>query len=161
MKQRAIIAMALACEPDVIIADEPTTALDVIVQDKILRELQEIQSRLNMSMIYISHDMAVIAEVSDVMGVMYAGKIVEFGATTDVFRNPIHPYSAALMSAFPSITGEKIKLMTLPGEPPDLTDPPTGCRFNPRCSYATDQCRIEEPPIVERDGHWAACWNPL
>ena len=161
MKQRAIIAMALACEPDVIIADEPTTALDVIVQDKILRELQEIQSRLNMSMIYISHDMAVIAEVSDVMGVMYAGKIVEFGATTDVFRNPIHPYSAALMSAFPSITGEKIKLMTLPGEPPDLTDPPAGCRFNPRCSYATDQCRIEEPPIVERDGHWAACWNPL
>ncbi|MCH8309174.1 MAG: ABC transporter ATP-binding protein [Chloroflexi bacterium] len=161
MKQRAIIAMALACEPDVIIADEPTTALDVIVQDKILRELQEIQSRLNMSMIYISHDMAVIAEVSDVMGVMYAGKIVEFGATTDVFRNPIHPYSAALMSAFPSITGEKIKLLTLPGEPPDLTDPPSGCRFNPRCAYATDQCRVEEPPIVERDGHWAACWNPL
>jgi len=161
MKQRAIIAMALACDPDVIIADEPTTALDVIVQDKILRELQEIQSRLNMSMIYISHDMAVIAEVSDVMGVMYAGKIVEFGTTTEVFHTPIHPYSAALMSAFPSITGEKIKLMTLPGEPPDLTDPPAGCRFNPRCAYATDQCRIEEPPIVERDGHWAACWNPL
>ena len=161
MKQRAIIAMALACEPDVIIADEPTTALDVIVQDKILRELQEIQSRLDMSMIYISHDMAVIAEVSDVMGVMYAGKIVEFGPTTEVFRNPIHPYSSALMSAFPSITGEKIKLLTLPGEPPDLTDPPSGCRFNPRCAYATDQCRVEEPPIVERDGHWAACWNPL
>ncbi|MDP6513672.1 MAG: ABC transporter ATP-binding protein [SAR202 cluster bacterium] len=161
MKQRAIIAMALACEPDLVIADEPTTALDVIVQDRILRELREIQTRLNMSMIYISHDMAVIAEVSDVMGVMYAGKIVEFGATSEVFSHPIHPYSSALMSAFPSITGEKHDLLTLPGEPPDLTDPPEGCRFNPRCAYATDQCRTEEPPIVDRDGHWAACWNPL
>jgi peptide/nickel transport system ATP-binding protein len=161
MKQRAIIAMALACEPDLVIADEPTTALDVIVQDRILRELREIQTRLNMSMIYISHDMAVIAEVSDVMGVMYAGKIVEFGATSEVFSHPIHPYSSALMSAFPSITGEKHDLLTLPGEPPDLTDPPAGCRFNPRCGYATDQCRTEEPPIVDRDGHWAACWNPL
>ncbi len=161
MKQRAIIAMALACEPDLVIADEPTPALDVIVQDRILRELREIQTRLNMSMIYISHDMAVIAEVSDVMGVMYAGKIVEFGATSEVFSHPIHPYSSALMSAFPSITGEKHDLLTLPGEPPDLTDPPEGCRFNPRCAYATDQCRTEEPPIVDRDGHWAACWNPL
>jgi peptide/nickel transport system ATP-binding protein len=161
MKQRAIIAMALACDPDLIIADEPTTALDVIVQDKILRELREIQTRMNMSMIYISHDMAVIAEVSDIMGVMYAGKIVEFGATTDVFANPIHPYASALMSAFPSITGEKHDLVTLPGEPPDLTNLPPGCSFSPRCKYATDRCRIEEPPIVNRDGHWAACWNPL
>ena len=161
MKQRAIIAMALACDPDLVIADEPTTALDVIVQDRILRELREIQSRVNMSMIYISHDMAVIAEVCDVMGVMYAGKIVEFGTTGEVFGNPIHPYSSALMSAFPSIIGEKHDLVTLPGEPPDLTDPPPGCRFNPRCAYATDQCRVEEPPIVERNGHWAACWNPL
>jgi peptide/nickel transport system ATP-binding protein len=161
MKQRAIIAMALACSPDLIIADEPTTALDVIVQDKILRELREIRTRMNMSMIYISHDMAVIAEVSDIMGVMYAGKIVEFGSTTDVFANPIHPYASALMSAFPSITGEKHDLVTLPGEPPDLTNLPPGCSFSPRCGYATDRCRIEEPPIVERDGHWAACWNPL
>ncbi len=160
MKQRAIIAMALACEPNLIIADEPTTALDVIVQDRILREMQSIQDQLNMSMIYISHDMAVIAEVSDVVGVMYAGKIVEFGPTAEVFARPIHPYTQALMSAFPSIRGEKHELKTLDGEPPNLLDPPQGCRFNPRCAYATDECRTTEPLIVRRGDHWAACWNP-
>ena len=160
MKQRAIIAMALACEPDLMIADEPTTALDVIVQDRILREMQNIQRSLDMSMIYISHDMAVIAEVSDVVGVMYAGKIVEFGPTADVYARPIHPYTRALMSAFPSVKGEKHELMTLPGEPPDLLDPPSGCRFHPRCAYATDECRTSTPPIVRRGTHWAACWNP-
>jgi peptide/nickel transport system ATP-binding protein len=161
MKQRAIIAMALACEPDVVIADEPTTALDVIVQDRILSELKEIQIRLGMSMIYISHDMAVIAEISHTMGVMYAGKIIEFGATMEVFGHPIHPYTRALMSAFPSVAGEKRDLVTIPGEPPDLTEPPTGCRFHPRCSYATEVCATEEPPTVRRGSHWAACWNPL
>ena len=161
MKQRAIIAMALACEPDLVIADEPTTALDVIVQDRILREMKEVQRKLDMSMIYISHDMAVIAEVSDVVGVMYAGKIVEYGPTSEIFRRPIHPYTNALMSAFPSVKGEKRELVTLPGEPPDLTNPPAGCRFHPRCAYATDECRVSEPPIVNRGEHWAACWNPL
>ena len=161
MKQRAIIAMALACEPDLVIADEPTTALDVIVQDRILREMKEVQRKLDMSMIYISHDMAVIAEVSDVVGVMYAGKIVEYGPTSEIFQNPIHPYTNALMSAFPSVKGEKRELVTLPGEPPDLTNPPAGCRFHPRCAYATDECRVSEPPIVNRGEHWAACWNPL
>ena len=160
MKQRAIIAMALACEPDLIIADEPTTALDVIVQDRILREMKEVQRKLDMSMIYISHDMAVIAEVSDVVGVMYAGKIVEFGPTSEVFDRPIHPYAQALMSAFPSVVGEKKELATLPGEPPNLADPPAGCRFHPRCPYATDECMTSEPPIVNRGGHWAVCWNP-
>ncbi|MCH8109456.1 MAG: ABC transporter ATP-binding protein, partial [Chloroflexi bacterium] len=161
MKQRAVIAMALSCDPDIIIADEPTTALDVIVQDKILREIREIQKRFDMSMIYISHDMAVIAEVSDITGVMYAGKLVELGETVEIFQRPIHPYTQALMSAFPSVTGEKHELTTLPGEPPNLIDPPKGCRFNPRCLYATDICREEEPPIVRRGEHWAACWNPL
>ncbi len=161
MKQRAIIAMALACEPDIVVADEPTTALDVIVQDRILREMQSIRESLNMSMIYISHDMAVIAEVSDVVGVMYAGKIVEFGPTEEVFKSPIHPYTHALMSAFPSVTGEKHDLATLPGEPPNLLDPPTGCRFHPRCPYATAECMSEEPPIVRVGEHWAACWNPV
>ncbi|MCH8109572.1 MAG: ABC transporter ATP-binding protein [Chloroflexi bacterium] len=161
MKQRAVIAMALSCDPDIIIADEPTTALDVIVQDRILREIREIQKRMNMSMIYISHDMAVIAEVSDIVGVMYAGKLVEVGETVEIFQRPIHPYTQALMSAFPSVTGEKHELTTLPGEPPNLIDPPKGCRFNPRCQYATSVCRKEEPPIVRRGEHWAACWNPL
>ena len=160
MKQRAIIAMALACEPDLIIADEPTTALDVIVQDHILREMQKVQRELDMSMIYISHDMAVIAEVSDVVGVMYAGEIVEFGETVEVFTNPIHPYTRALMSAFPSVSGEKRELATLSGEPPNLLAPPSGCRFHPRCAYATAECAVEKPPRVRRGEHWANCWNP-
>ena len=160
MKQRAIIAMALACEPSVIVADEPTTALDVIVQDRILREMLKIQRALHMSMIYISHDMAVIAEVSDVVAVMYAGRIVEYGATEDVFATPIHPYTRALMSSFPSIAGEKRELATLGGEPPNLLDPPTGCRFHPRCPFATDVCSTDAPPTVARGDHWADCWNP-
>ncbi len=161
MRQRAIIAMALACEPDVIIADEPTTALDVIVQDRILRELKQVQQQLNMSMIYITHDIAVVAEITDQIGVMYAGKLVELGDTIDVFRSPIHPYTASLLSSFPSIRGEKRPLASLPGEPPNLIDPPPGCRFHPRCPYAVEVCRREEPPVIARDGHWAACWNPL
>ncbi|MDE2687344.1 MAG: ABC transporter ATP-binding protein [Chloroflexota bacterium] len=160
MKQRAIIAMALACEPDLIIADEPTTALDVIVQDRILREMKNVQRELDMGMIYISHDMAVIAEVSDVVGVMYAGKIVEFGSVSEIFNTPIHPYTRALMSAFPSVTGEKRELATLSGEPPNLLDPPSGCRFHPRCPYATEECATTAPPLVQVDEHWAYCWNP-
>lgn len=126
MRQRAVIAMALSCEPDVIIADEPTTALDVIVQDRILRELKEIQRNLNMSLIYITHDIGVVAEVTDRIGVMYAGRLVELGDTPGIFHNPIHPYTAALMSAFPSIRGEKRPLSVLAGEPPNLIDPPQG-----------------------------------
>jgi peptide/nickel transport system ATP-binding protein len=162
MKQRAVIAMALACDPDIIIADEPTTALDVIVQDKILREMRQIQKKLNMSMIYISHDIAVIAEVADTVGVMYAGGLVEFGPSEAIFKSPIHPYTKALMSAFPSIKGEKVKLAALPGEPPDLLKPPSGCRFHPRCPFATEICEREVPQFLEhKPKHYAACWNPL
>ena len=161
MRQRAVIAMALACQPDVIVADEPTTALDVIVQDRILRQIKEIQTDLNMSMIYITHDIAVVAEITDRIGVMYAGKLVELGSTAQVFERPIHPYTKALLSVFPSIRGEKRQLATLSGEPPNLVDPPPGCRFHPRCSYATDICQREEPPVVNRNSHWAACWNPV
>ena len=161
MRQRAVIAMALACQPDVVIADEPTTALDVIVQDRILRQIKEIQRDLNMSMIYITHDIAVVAEVTDRIGVMYAGKLAELGSTAQVFKSPIHPYTQALLSISPSIRGEKRTLSTLGGEPPNLVDPPNGCRFHPRCPYATDICQREEPPVVERDGHWATCWNPV
>ena len=161
MRQRAVIAMALACQPDVVIADEPTTALDVIVQDRILRQIKQIQRDLNMSMIYITHDIAVVAEVTDRIGVMYAGKLVELGSTAQVFNRPIHPYTKALLSVFPSIRGGKRPLATLGGEPPNLVDPPSGCRFHPRCPYATDICQREEPPVVDRDGHWANCWNPV
>jgi peptide/nickel transport system ATP-binding protein len=161
MRQRAVIAMALSCDPDIIIADEPTTALDVIVQDRILRELKGIQQQLQMCVIYISHDIGVVAEVTDRIGVMYAGKLVELGDTADVFRNPMHPYTAALMSSFPSISGEKRPLATLPGEPPNLIDPPPGCPFHPRCPHATEECLREAPPTVSRAGRWAACWHPL
>ena len=161
MRQRAVIAMALSCDPDLIIADEPTTALDVIVQDRILRELKAIQQELRMCIIYISHDIAVVAEVTDVVGVMYAGRLVEMGETAEVFRSPIHPYTAALMSSFPSVSGEKRPLASLPGEPPNLADLPAGCPFHPRCAHATDICRTEYPPKANRGSQWAACWHPL
>jgi peptide/nickel transport system ATP-binding protein len=161
MRQRAVIAMALSCDPDIILADEPTTALDVIVQDALLKRIRKIQEELNMAMIYISHDIAVIAEVSDRVGVMYAGRMAEMASTEAIFHRPIHPYTMGLMSAFPSIVGEKTELVTLPGEPPDLLNPPSGCRFNPRCPYATDVCAEETPPFKDHgDGHLAACWHP-
>ena len=131
MRQRAVIAMALACSPSLIVADEPTTALDVIVQDQVLRELSRIQRTLHMSMIYISHDIAVIAEVADLIGVMYAGCIVEKADTQTIFQAPRHRYTKALLSAFPSIVGPKAELVALPGDPPDLLTPPPGCRFPP------------------------------
>jgi len=162
MKQRAVIAMALACYPDIIIADEPTTALDVIVQDRILQEMNRIREKLNMGMIYISHDIAVIAEVSDKIGVMYAGKMVEFADTVTIFKRPSHPYTHALMNAFPSLRGEKRELQTIVGEPPDLLNPPSGCRFHPRCPYATPICEKEDPRWEEIEPwHSIACWNPL
>jgi peptide/nickel transport system ATP-binding protein len=160
MRQRAVIAMALACSPQLIIADEPTTALDVIVQDQILKELKRIQKDLGMSIIYISHDIAVIAEVTDSLGVMYAGKLVEYGPTASVFARPRHPYAYLLLRSTPSISGPRRQLAPLEGEPPDLLDPPTGCRFHPRCPFATEQCERDEPPLEEiGGGHRVACWH--
>ncbi len=162
MRQRAVIAMALACNPSLIIADEPTTALDVIVQDKILREMEEIRRRTEMSMIYISHDVSVIAEVSDIVGVMYAGRLMEVGPADDVFKRPRHPYTYGLMNAYPSILGEKRNLMTIPGEPPNLIFPPEGCRFHPRCDWATDECGMVEPSVRHiGPEHFVSCHNPL
>ncbi len=161
MRQRAVIAMALACDPDIVIADEPTTALDVIVQDRILRELKRIQEELGISIIYITHDMAVVAEVTDRVGVMYAGRLVELGETASVFGSPLHPYTEALMSSFPSVTGAKRPLASLAGEPPDLADPPPGCAFHPRCAHATALCREQRPPRVGLGDQWAECWHPL
>jgi peptide/nickel transport system ATP-binding protein len=162
MRQRAVIAMALSCKPELIIADEPTTALDVIVQDNLLREMTALQKKLGMSMIYISHDIAVIAEVSDFIGVMYAGRLVEMGTSEQIFKRPLHPYTFGLMSAFPSIVGPKRELTILPGEPPDLLHPPPGCRFHPRCPYATEICTQETPPFEELSaGHRVACYHPM
>ena len=162
MRQRAVIAMALSCDPRVIIADEPTTALDVIVQDQILQELKKVQTALGMSIIYISHDIAVIAEVTEMMGVMYAGRLVELGPTADVFSRPRHPYTYLLLRSTPSVTGPRRVLAPLEGEPPNLVDPPTGCRFHPRCPYADRRCREENPGmevIDPQSGYAVACWN--
>lgn len=160
MKQRAAIAMALSCDPKVIVADEPTTALDVIVQEQILVELKKIQNEMDMSILYISHDIAVIAEITDLMGVMYAGKLVEMGPTEELFAHPRHPYTWLILSSTPSITGPRRMLAPLEGEPPNLLDPPTGCRFHPRCPFALDICAEEQPSLQQiGEGHTIACWN--
>ena len=160
MRQRAMISMALSCDPKLIIADEPTTALDVIVQDQILNELKKVQDELGMSIVYISHDIAVIAEVTERIGVMYAGRLVELGSTADVFANPRHPYGWLLLRSTPSVRGPRRKLSPLEGEPPNLVTPPEGCRFHPRCPLATEKCRTDVPVMTEVEpGHQVACWN--
>ncbi len=160
MRQRAVIAMSLACDPKVIIADEPTTALDVIVQGQILREMKKIQNTLGTSIIYISHDIAVIAEVTELMGVMYAGRLVELGPTEEIFAHPRHPYTHLLLRSTPSITGPRRVLAPLEGEPPDLVNPPPGCRFHPRCPYADQKCREETPSLdAVGQGRRVACWR--
>jgi peptide/nickel transport system ATP-binding protein len=158
MKQRAIIAMSLACSPDLVIADEPTTALDVIMQDQIIQEIVALQDRLDMAMLYISHDISVIAETCGKTGVMYAGKIVEYADTDSLFYETLHPYTKALLSSYPSIKGEVKRLNPIPGEPPNLLDPPMGCRFSPRCPERDGICTSQEPEYLEvREGHFVAC----
>jgi len=148
MKQRAIIAMALACNPDLIIADEPTTALDVIIEAQVLRVIKELQRKLNISMIVISHDLSMIAETCEKIAIMYAGKIVEMGDITAVYKESLHPYTEKLIGAFPSIVGPRRELSTIEGFPPDLLNPPPGCRFHPRCPYAREECKKEEPKLI-------------
>ncbi|MCK4326667.1 ABC transporter ATP-binding protein [bacterium] len=158
MKQRAIIAMALACNPELVIADEPTTALDVIVQDQIMEEISKLQRQLGMAMIYISHDISILTETCNRMGIMYAGKLIEYGETASLFRAALHPYTQSLLASYPNLKGEKRKLSSIPGEPPCLVHPPPGCRFHPRCNRKKTICEKEEPghrPI--KDNHWAAC----
>ncbi len=158
-KQRVVIAMALALRPKIVIADEPTTALDTIVQAQILNLLKKLKQDLKMSLILISHDLSVIAELADKIAIMYAGKIVEYGPAEKVYNNPSHPYTQALLRAIPRLRGPKTKLAYIPGQPPDLRDPPAGCRFHPRCQHVMDICRREEPPLVEIDeNHFVACW---
>lgn len=149
MKQRVVIAMSIACNPELVIADEPTTALDVIIAAQVLELLKDLQRKLNVSMILISHDLSSVAEVCDKIAIMYAGKIVETGTVMQVFKNPMHPYSEKLLAAFPSILGAKKKLMSIGGFPPDLLNPPQGCRFHPRCSYAKEICRKKEPVLSD------------
>jgi peptide/nickel transport system ATP-binding protein len=160
MKQRAVIAMALACDPDVLVADEPTTALDVITQSRILALIRELQAKLGLSLVVITHDLSLTAEICSEIAIMYAGKIVEFGKTSEIYSEPMHPYTNALLSAFPSILGPIRKMETLAGFPPDLRNPPSGCRLFPRCPYAEDRCKEKEPDFEEATrGHFVACYN--
>ncbi len=160
-KQRVVISMALALDPPILIADEPTTALDTIIQAQILNLIKELKNELGMSVILISHDLSVIAELADKIAIMYAGKIVEIGPSDDVYKEPQHPYTQALLKAIPRLRGPKEKLIYIPGQPPDLRTPPTGCRFHPRCPYAMDICKEKEPPYLASRGRGkqlAACW---
>ena len=159
MKQRSVIAMSLACHPDLIIADEPTTALDVMVQAQILKAMGNLRERLGLSMMLITHDLSVIAQTCDSVVIMYAGKVVEYGSVMDVYTNPLHPYAQGLLSSFPNIKAERSEVRSLPGFPPNLLAPPSGCRFHPRCPLADARCMEVEPPIrgVGGNGHKVAC----
>ncbi len=158
MKQRAIIAMSLACNPDLVIADEPVTALDVIVQAQILELIRNLREKLGLSLIMITHDLSVIADTCNKAAIMYAGKIVESADSVTIFKQPEHPYTQGLIANFPSISGEKKDFEPISGSPPNLISPPTGCRFHPRCPYVEEKCREEEPEIVEtKRGHIVAC----
>lgn len=157
MKQRAMVAITTACNPKFLILDEPTTGLDVIVQRQLLGLVNNLKKELNLTSVLISHDLSVVAETCDKVAVMYAGKIVEQGDTVSMYRSPLHPYSQALIGAFPQLKGEKKKLKSIPGAPPRLILPPEGCRFEPRCEHAMEICKTIDPEVIEKDGHQAAC----
>ncbi|MBR7827171.1 ABC transporter ATP-binding protein [Actinospica sp. MGRD01-02] len=147
MRQRAMIAMALLFTPDLIVMDEPTSALDVVAQRSLMVQIKELQQKLGFAVVFVTHDMSLVSHFSDRLLVMYAGQVVEFGPTRTVFDTPSHPYSRSLLDAFPSIRGPKVPLLGIPGDPPNLADPPAGCRFNPRCPVVQDACRSEAPEL--------------
>jgi oligopeptide/dipeptide ABC transporter ATP-binding protein len=158
MRQRVMIAMALACRPKLLIADEPVTALDVMVQAQILALLRGLRDELGIAMILISHDLSVIAEACDRTVVMYAGRVAETGSVGPVFERPAHPYTRALIGAFPDITAERVLIDGIPGAPPDLRTAIEGCPYVARCPMAIERCRVEEPALREvADGHASAC----
>jgi peptide/nickel transport system ATP-binding protein len=158
MRQRAAIALALALRPRLVLADEPVTALDVVVQHHILRRLRQLRAELSLSVVLVTHDISVIAQTCDRMAVMYAGKIVEVGRTVDVFARPQHPYTMGLQNSFPNLLHPQEMLIPIEGAPPDLLTPPPGCRFAPRCPFAVDRCLVDSPALRELTrGRWAAC----
>ncbi len=157
MKQRAMAAIATACNPKFLILDEPTTGLDVIVQRQILVMLRNLKKELGLTAAFISHDLSVVAETCDRVAVMYAGKIMEASDTVSLYNNPLHPYSKALIGAYPFLKGERRQLKSIPGAPPGLIDPPPGCRFEPRCDLSESICIQEEPYLKTIDGRQVAC----
>jgi peptide/nickel transport system ATP-binding protein len=160
MRQRVMIAMALICRPQILIADEPTTALDVTIQAQILELLARLRQELGMAVLLITHDLGVVAGTADRVVVMYAGQVVETAPTPELFARPRHPYTEGLMESIPRLDRPRARLHSIPGSVPAATAWPQGCRFHPRCPYAWDKCRTEEPPLLETgtDGHTARCW---
>jgi peptide/nickel transport system ATP-binding protein len=157
MRQRAVIAIALALRPPMMIMDEPTTALDVVVQKDILQQIEELKKQLGFSILFITHDLSLMVEFSDRIAIMYAGQIVELAPAKELFNNPLHPYTQGLMNSFPSLTGPKRKLTGIAGSPPNMVDPPTGCRFHPRCTMCNPIETRVEPKLQEvKPGHWVA-----
>lgn len=158
MRQRAIIAMALACRPDIVIADEPTTALDVMIQAQILNLLQNLQNELNLSVIVVTHDLGIVAEICDHVLVMYGGWMMEYGSADSIFNQAGHPYTQKLLDAFPDIDRPEVGLVSIPGYPPPLERLPRGCRFHPRCHKAVEICRETPPDVIEiAPGHRVRC----
>jgi peptide/nickel transport system ATP-binding protein len=161
MRQRVMIAMALALEPAVVIMDEPTTALDVVTQREILTELADLQRELSFAVLFITHDLSLLVELADSIAVMYAGRLLEQAAASDLYRAPRHPYTLGLLRSFPPLHGARKPLAGIPGSPPDLRIPPPGCPFHPRCGFVMDICRTEMPAAIQVGagrGRSAACW---
>jgi peptide/nickel transport system ATP-binding protein len=160
MRQRVMIAMAIACAPDLLIADEPTTALDVTIQSQILELLRHLQGDLGMSVLHITHDLALVAESAHEVLVMYAGKVVEVAPAARIFDHPSHPYTLGLLASRPELGARRRRLPTIGGQVPDPGDLPTGCRFRQRCPFAVPRCTVEEPPLLEVDAeHASRCWE--
>jgi peptide/nickel transport system ATP-binding protein len=159
MRQRVLIAISLLLNPQILILDEPTTALDILTQRTIIELLRRLKQQESFTMVFISHDLAIAAELADRIATMYAGRVVEIGNTNDLFYHPRHPYTLGLIRAVPTVTGDFEELFSIPGSPPDLVNLPGGCKFHPRCAHARDKCKQEEPELesVGKD-HYAACW---
>jgi peptide/nickel transport system ATP-binding protein len=157
MRQRVVIAIALALNPPLMIMDEPTTALDVVVQKEIMQQIEQLKEKMGFSILFITHDLSLMVEFSDRIGIMYAGQIVELAPAKELFNNPLHPYTQGLMSSFPALSGPKVKLTGIPGAPPDMVTPPSGCRFHPRCTRC-DPVETRAAPVLEEvsPGHWVA-----
>ncbi|MEO6462723.1 MAG: ABC transporter ATP-binding protein [Candidatus Eisenbacteria bacterium] len=160
MRQRVMIAMALSCQPEVLIADEPTTALDVTIQAQILELLNRLQEEMGMAILLITHDLGVVAETCDRVAVMYAGQVVEYAVVEEIFDAPRMPYTTGLLGSIPKLGEHHERLRVIPGNVPNPSEFPTGCKFHPRCPVAIDRCRVDNPPLEEiRPRHWARCWR--
>ncbi|WP_135827372.1 ABC transporter ATP-binding protein [Halorussus halobius] len=159
MKQRALIAIALSCDPDLLIADEPTTALDVTTEAQILRLISELSEEFDTSVVFITHDLSVVAELCDRAIVMYAGEVAEDSPVEALFDDPLHPYTEGLLDSIPARVGPGERIDPIPGQMPNSRNLPSGCRFHPRCPYAVEECRRHEPPLVDVDGRRAACYR--